>query len=164
MSNDNSHPKNISRRKLLAGGAATATALVLGSKASATPIENTMHWDKTFDVLVIGSGFAALSAAIESRRKGLDVLIIEKMRVPGGNSTINGGLFAFAGSELQKEEGVQDSIKLMVNDMMTAGRGINHPELTRAIAAGSADAYKFVVDCGAKFRPKLSWLGGHSVA
>lgn len=164
MSIDNSHPKDISRRKLLTGGAAAATAFVLGSKASATPIENKMRWDKTFDVVVIGSGFAALSAAIEARRKGLDVLIVEKMRVPGGNSTINGGLFAVAGSELQKEEGVQDSIELMVNDMMTAGRGINHPELTRAIAAGSADAYKFVVDCGAKFKPKLSWLGGHSVA
>ncbi|NBI54247.1 flavocytochrome c [Photobacterium alginatilyticum] len=164
MSNDNCQKVDVSRRKLLAGGAAAATTMMLGSEASASQINNAISWDKTFDVLVIGSGFAALSAAIEARRKGLDVMIVEKMRVPGGNSTINGGLFAVAGSELQKEEGVEDSVELMVQDMMAAGRGINHPELTRAIAAGSPDAFKFVVECGAKFKPKLSWLGGHSVA
>lgn len=164
MSIDNSKPKDLSRRKLLAGGAATATALMLGGKATACEANGSIHWDKTFDVLVIGSGFAALSAAIEARRKGLDVMVIEKMRVPGGNSAINGGLFAVAGSNLQKEEGVEDSVELMVQDMMTAGRGINHPELARAIAEGSRDAYNFVIDCGAKFKPKLSWLGGHSVA
>ncbi|MDG3087998.1 flavocytochrome c [Vibrio hannami] len=167
MSQDNNSPTDLTRRKILTGSAAAAvTTMVFSNSVSANAItqQNNIQWDKTFDVLVIGSGFAALSAAIEARRKGLDVMIIEKMRVPGGNSTINGGLFAVAGSELQKEEGVEDSVELMVEDMMKAGRGINHAELTRAIAEGSRDAYDFVIDCGAKFKPKLSWLGGHSVA
>lgn len=165
MSQDNNSHTDLSRRKLLTGTAAAAvTSMVFSTSVKADSLNSNFKWDKTFDVLVIGSGFAALSAAIEARRKGLDVMIIEKMRVPGGNSTINGGLFAVAGSELQKEEGVEDSVELMVKDMMTAGRGINHAELTRAIVEGSRDAYDFVIDCGAKFKPKLSWLGGHSVA
>lgn len=166
MSQEYNSPTDLSRRKLLTGTAAAAVSTMMlssGVQAAGTPSKD-VEWDKTFDVLVIGSGFAALSAAIEARRKGLDVMIIEKMRVPGGNSTINGGLFAVAGSDLQKEEGVEDSVELMIADMMKAGRGINHSQLTRAIAEGSKDAYDFAVACGAKFKPKLSWLGGHSVA
>lgn len=168
MSQDNHSATDLSRRKLLTGTAAAAlTTMAFSSGVNATPTcssDDNQQWDKEFDVLVIGSGFAALSAAIEARRKGLDVMVIEKMRVPGGNSTINGGLFAVAGSKLQQEEGVEDSVELMMADMMAAGRGINHPEITRKIAEGSPAAYEFVVDCGAKFKPKLSWLGGHSVA
>ncbi|WP_419787193.1 flavocytochrome c [Pseudodesulfovibrio sp.] len=163
----------MSRRQLLLNGGAMAAGAVLfgagGSLASekAPTVRSelpTTKWDAEFDVLVIGSGFAALSAAIEARRKGLDVMVVEKMRVLGGNSCINGGLFAVAGSELQKKEGVRDSIDYMVNDMLKAGRGINHVELTKTIAEGSIDAYNFVIQCGAVFKPKLSWLGGHSVA
>jgi len=163
----------MSRRKLLRNGCAMAAGAVLfgagGSLASekAPSVRSelpTTKWDAEFDVLVIGSGFAALSAAIEARRKGLDVMVVEKMRVLGGNSCINGGLFAVAGSELQKKEGVKDSVDLMVKDMLKAGRGINHVEITKAIAQGTMDAYNFVVQCGAVFKPKLSWLGGHSVA
>ncbi len=163
----------ISRRKLLMNGGAMAAGAVLfgatGSLASekAPSVRSelpTTKWDGEFDVLVIGSGFAALSAAIEARRKGLDVMVVEKMRVLGGNSCINGGLFAVAGSELQKKEGVKDSIDSMVNDMLKAGRGINHVEITKTIAEGSINAYNFVIQCGAVFKPKLSWLGGHSVA
>ncbi len=163
----------MSRRKLLLNGGAMAAGAVLfgvrGSLASekAPAVRSelpTTNWDAEFDVLIIGSGFAALSAAIEARRKGLDVMVVEKMPQLGGNSCINGGLFAVAGSELQKKEGVKDSIDTMVDDMLKAGRGINHVEITKTIAEGSIDAYHFVVQCGAEFKPKLSWLGGHSVA
>ena len=84
----------MSRRKLLRNGCAMAAGAVLfgagGSLASekAPSVRSelpTTKWDAEFDVLVIGSGFAALSAAIEARRKGLDVMVVEKMRVLGGN-------------------------------------------------------------------------------
>ncbi|MCG8530835.1 MAG: flavocytochrome c [Desulfovibrionales bacterium] len=171
--NDQKKVEAISRRKLLLNGGAVAAGSLLFGAGTALASEkapsvrsalSTTKWDAEFDVLVIGSGFAALSAAIEARRKGLDVMVVEKMRVVGGNSCINGGLFAVAGSELQKKEGVRDSIDTMVNDMLKAGRGINHVEITKTIAEGSIDAYHFAVDCGAIFKPKLSWLGGHSVA
>lgn len=163
----------MSRRKLLKNGGAVAAGSLLFGAGTALASEKspsvrselpTTKWDAEFDVLVVGSGFAALAAAIEARRKGLDVMVVEKMRVVGGNSCINGGLFAVAGSDLQKKEGVRDSIDTMVNDMLAAGRGINHVELTKTIAEGSIEAYNFAVDCGAIFKPKLSWLGGHSVA
>ncbi|UCE35771.1 MAG: FAD-dependent oxidoreductase, partial [Deltaproteobacteria bacterium] len=41
------------------------------------------------DVVVIGSGFAGLTAAIEARNAGASVIILEKMKAPGGNSIIS---------------------------------------------------------------------------
>ncbi len=164
----------MTRRAMLMGGGAVLGAAVLGALASQAEAQSSFpvtrnalpntRWDKEFDVIVIGSGFSALAAAIEAKRAGASTLLVEKMRVLGGNSCINGGLFAVAGNELQKKEGVKDSVDLLVGDMLKAGRGINHVELTKICAEGSLDAYNFVTQCGAVFKPKLSWLGGHSVA
>ena len=46
------------------------------------------HWDESCDVLVVGSGIAGLAAAIEARNGKCDVIVIEKMKGYGGNSTI----------------------------------------------------------------------------
>jgi len=43
-------------------------------------------WDEVIDVVVVGSGFAGLSAAIESHDAGCSVMVLEKMDKPGGNS------------------------------------------------------------------------------
>ena len=53
------------------------------------------HWDESCDVLVVGSGFAGLAAAIEAKNAGSSVIVIEKMRGYGGNSAIcDGGIAA----------------------------------------------------------------------
>ena len=81
-----------------------------------------------FDVIVVGSGFAGLSAAIEARNAGCSVLVIEKMRVPGGNSALSGGLIAVAKSPLQEAAKISDSPARLANDMLKAGKGLNHPD------------------------------------
>jgi len=43
-------------------------------------------WNESADVIIVGSGFAGLSAAIEARKAGASVLIMEKMGGYGGNS------------------------------------------------------------------------------
>jgi succinate dehydrogenase/fumarate reductase flavoprotein subunit len=48
-------------------------------------------FDETWDVLVIGSGFAGLAAAIEAVAAGASVLVIEKKKSNGGNSRISDG-------------------------------------------------------------------------
>ena len=51
--------------------------------------------DHKCDVLVIGSGSAGLAAAITARRKGLDVLVIDKEPYIGGTSAVSGGWYGF---------------------------------------------------------------------
>jgi len=121
-------------------------------------------WDEDFDIIVIGSGFAGLSAALEARKRGLSVVVLEKMHVPGGNSSISGGLVAAAGSPLQAKEKVKDSPELMLADMLDAGHDYNFPELARIVAEKSTDALLWTIEeLGVKYKPRLIHLGGHSV-
>ncbi|QDF28935.1 flavocytochrome c [Halarcobacter anaerophilus] len=153
---------NVSRRNFFKIGAVGAGMIALGSTAANADTKK-VKYDEEYDVVIIGSGFAALSAAITSAEKGNKVVIVEKMGRIGGNSVINGGLLAVVHSPKQKAEGVQDSVELYMKDSMKAGRNINHPELLKVIATRSNDALNLVQKCGAKFYDKLSHLGGHSV-
>ena len=49
------------------------------------------RWDDTFDVVVVGYGYAGAIAAIEACDAGRSVLLIEKMSYPGGISICSGG-------------------------------------------------------------------------
>jgi len=121
-------------------------------------------WDETVDVIVIGSGFAGLSAAIEAHDTGSSVKIIEKMEKPGGNSWINGGQVAAAGSALQKKQGIKDSAELMYKDMLRAGLGLNYPQLARIVAEQSNDTVEWTMKrVGAQYKDQMNMMGGHSV-
>jgi len=163
--------KDMSRRGFIGtGGAALLGGLVLGAMplegkaapgAAATGLPKA--WDETCDVLVVGTGFAGLAAAIEARLAGAEVLVIDKMPVHGGNSIINGGDFAAAGNAFQKEAGVQDSPELMLKDMLKAGSYLNHPPLARMVAEHSNEALEWCrTYIGAQFT-RLNYHGGHSV-
>ncbi len=123
-----------------------------------------VEWDEEYDVVVIGSGFAGLSAAIEARESGAKVVVIEKMRTPGGNSAISGGLLAVADSPLQQQYGISDSPERMCQDMLSAGTGINEQHLARTVTTHSLSALEWTIDhLGVKYKDSLSHLGGHSV-
>jgi flavocytochrome c len=121
-------------------------------------------WDETVDVVVVGSGFAGLAAAIEAHDAGASVKVIEKMDKPGGNSWINGGQVAAAGSALQQKEGITDSPELMYKDMLVAGEYLNYPELARTVANQSNDTVEWTMKrVGAQYKEQINMMGGHSV-
>jgi flavocytochrome c len=121
-------------------------------------------WDESVDIVIVGSGFAGLAAAIEAHDAGSSVKIIEKMDKPGGNSWINGGQVATAGSALQKKQGIVDSPALMFSDMMKAGLQLNYPHLARAVAEQSNAAVEWTMKrLGAEFKEHINTMGGHSV-
>ena len=82
----------------------------------------------------------------------------------GGNSAINGGLFAAPGTPMQKKEGVEDSVDRMVNDQLLSGRGIADEGLLRHVASHAVEALQMTLDAGSEYHPYLQQLGGHSVA
>ncbi|QEY61590.1 FAD-binding protein [Metapseudomonas lalkuanensis] len=52
---------------------------------------NSPEWDQSCDVLVVGSGAGAMTAALRAHDLGLKVLVVEKSDRFGGTSAISGG-------------------------------------------------------------------------
>ncbi|PTD17049.1 FAD-dependent oxidoreductase [Sphingomonas fennica] len=69
----------------------------------------TTGWDHETDVLVVGSGAGALTAAIVAADNHADVLVIEKGELFGGTSATSGGVLWIPNSHLAKAAGQQDS-------------------------------------------------------
>lgn len=151
---------NASRRSFLTAAAAAPVAFAVPASNAA----ETTKWDRTVDFLIIWTGFAGYAAALEAHQLGIkDVLLIEKMPSIGGNSIINGGGIAAAGTDMQAERGIKDSPDLMYADIMKAGGYINHPSLARKISNESVATYEWLRDqIGVKFAD-VYYHGGHSV-
>ncbi|MBN1856256.1 MAG: flavocytochrome c [Dehalococcoidia bacterium] len=131
---------------------------------TATLEEHVPYWHETYDVVVIGAGFAGLTAAIEAHNAGASVVVIEKMKAPGGNSIISDGGIAAAGTSMQEKAGIADSAELMYSDMLKAGMGLNHPALVREVATHSTEAFLWSRDyLGVPYMDRIDQFGGHTV-
>lgn len=91
---------NISRRRLIESSIVGTAALAGATSAFAS--KPVAKWDETVDIIVVGSGFAGLAAAIEAKNAGANVIVLEKMAVFGGNSAINGGILTATGLSAAK--------------------------------------------------------------
>lgn len=70
---------------------------------------DTIKWDHTVDVLVVGSGGGAMVAAIRAKDNGAETLVIEKTDKYGGNTAMSGGVIWIPNSHLMIAKGLQDS-------------------------------------------------------
>ena len=68
-----------------------------------------MEWDYEFDVVVVGSGNGALTAALCSHDGGAQTLVIEKSSQFGGTSATSGGGVWIPNNRYAKAENVDDS-------------------------------------------------------
>ncbi len=66
-------------------------------------------WDAEFDVIVVGSGAGALTAACRARDLGQEVLVVEKAPAYGGTSASSGGGLWIPNNHLMLAAGVDDS-------------------------------------------------------
>ncbi len=114
---DSSGAGRLGRRQLLAGlGAAGLGAVGLGATDAGAAVlaSSVSRWDLTVDVLVAGSGAAGVSAALEARAAGAEVLLLESLPRFGGSSAMSGGVvYAGGGTSLQRALHVEDSVEAM---------------------------------------------------
>ncbi|CAA0123975.1 Urocanate reductase [Halioglobus japonicus] len=150
----------VTRRQLLGGLTATAAA-TLAAGAAAVPRSEVKSWDMRTAVLVIGSGAAGVSAAIEARRAGAHVLLIESLPRFGGSSAMSGGVvYAGGGTALQKALKVEDSPEQMYRFLTLAGA--LHPPLDKIqlYCEGSAEHFDWLVEQGIPYTDKLTLAKG----
>ncbi len=73
-------------------------------------MQSTAKFDQEVDVLVVGSGAGAMTAAVAAKAEGAaNVLMVEKSDVYGGTSAMSGGGIWIPNSHYARAEGVDDS-------------------------------------------------------
>jgi len=105
------------------------------------------------DIVIIGAGAAGMSAALEADRENRDVILLEKMPYPGGNT-----YRATAGINAALDE--QD-IPLYIEETLSSGRRTGSKELVTLIAEKSLETLQWLADLGADLSDR-GRLAGHS--
>ena len=114
------------------------------------------------DLLVVGGGLAGYCAALEAAEAGAQVLLAEKEAKIGGATILSGGSFAFAGTPLQREHGVDDSEERLFDDLRRVGGYDNDERLVRAYVEGQRDTHEWLGRAGVRFE-RLFIASGQSV-
>ena len=73
------------------------------------PKTNISDLKDTYDFVVIGSGAAGMTAALQAQELGLDVAIVEKLSVLGGNSNRASSGMNAVETFVQLNHGIVDS-------------------------------------------------------
>jgi succinate dehydrogenase/fumarate reductase flavoprotein subunit len=105
----------VSRRGFLqaAGVGAAGAALTGPVPAGAIPFRDSRaaaqgSWDQETDIVVVGSGAAALTAAVIAHSLGNAVVVLEKADTVGGTTGKSGGVYWIPNNSLMAELGVDD--------------------------------------------------------
>ena len=100
--------KNISRRNFLKGSMAVGVMAGMSTMGVASAEEtytyaDTIKWDAQYDVVVLGMGFAGMTAAMTAAVAGASVVLVEKMNeaLSGGNSKVCGQFFAYGNEDYE---------------------------------------------------------------
>ena len=114
--------------------------------------------EMTADVVVVGAGMAGMTAALAAKEAGADVILIDKMAVPGGTTNLAGGILVCIDSELF--EAVQmpaDSMEAITAywklHMAQSGVESGYPDWDRltGVLADTGKTVDWMVDNGIEF-------------
>jgi 3-oxosteroid 1-dehydrogenase len=67
------------------------------------------NWDKSVDLLIVGSGGGGMVAALATLDAGLEPLVVEKQALVGGSTGMSGGMVWLPNNPLMRAEGIADS-------------------------------------------------------
>jgi L-aspartate oxidase len=106
------------------------------------------------DLLVVGSGAAGLTAAVEAVQLGLSVLVVTRTGAAAGSTRwAQGGIAvplpSSAGSSVQT--GQTDDLDLHVRDTLAAGAGLCESRAVRALLGDGPAAIERLLELGARF-------------
>lgn len=136
----------------------------LTSTLQAAPPETSSNDPADVDhVIVVGTGMAGLSAALEAAQNGARVTVLEMWSVYGGTSFISGGKLAIVGTALQKSKGIEDSPELAFQDFVNCGQDLDREWVRYYVEHSNEEVYEWLTKAGVKF-DVLAHFARNSVA
>lgn len=121
--------------------------------------EEDIELEQETQVVVVGAGGAGLTSAIKLAQEGVDVLVLEKAEIPGGNTSYASAGMNATETHYQKEQGVEDSVEQFVEDTMKGGKERNNKELVEKLAKDSSKAIDWLDSIDAPLK-ELKFTGG----
>lgn len=117
--------------------------------------ERVERFDHHTDVLVCGFGGAGASAALEARRAGAAVMVLERFSGGGGSTALSACemyLGGSGGTRLQRELGFEDSSENFHNYLMACFGAYADPARVRAFVDGAAEHFDWAEGLGVKYK------------
>ncbi|MDI6763826.1 MAG: flavocytochrome c [Thermodesulfobacteriota bacterium] len=108
--------------------------------------EREVLWDIETDIAVVGGGACGLIASLSAAEKGVEVLLLEKEKKLGGNTSLSQGMIPAAGTRFQKAAGIDDSAELMAEDIFKKNNYESDPEITLHLCRESKNLVEWLVD------------------
>lgn len=115
-----------------------------------------IDFEKTYDVLIIGGGNAALCAAISARKAGASVLIVELATkfYRGGNTRHTRNLRCAHATATHTLTGPYTQEEYW-DDLMRVTEGETNPELARLMIERSEESLDWLSEQGVRYQPSL---------
>src|SRR6202789_3563521 len=122
-----------------------------------------MAVDHRYDYVVLGSGIAGLTFALNVAEKGSVAVITKKNRAESNTNYAQGGIACVTSQE--------DTFDLHVRDTLEAGAGLCHEAVVRGIVEGGPRRVRELIELGMAFTERenghgheldLGKEGGHS--
>ena len=107
---------------------------------------------RDYDVIILGSGVAGLSAALAAVEARLSPLVLEKSELLGGGTTNSAGLVWVGDNDLQREAGYFDRRDDILSYMRFLGGGEIAEERMLTFIDRSPGVLRFFSGCGISFR------------
>lgn len=107
-------------------------------------LSNPQDWPETLDVLVMGSGVAALTAAVYSAQQGATVAVAEKAHQLGGTTAVGGGVMWAPTNHLMAQRDFTDTVEDAKEYISAATQGRMSDEEIEWYIKTSAAAVKFL--------------------
>jgi succinate dehydrogenase/fumarate reductase flavoprotein subunit len=97
-----------------------------------------------YDVVVLGSGAAGLTAALAAAVAGARVGLFEKAGLIGGTTALSGGTLWVPANQPARRAGVEDSRELGLRYLASLSNGMILPDLAGALIDGGPELVDFV--------------------
>ena len=114
-------------------------------------------------VAVVGGGACGQVCAIRLRQLGVDVVVLERDAQPTGSTALSSGFIPAATTQVQRAQGIEDSLAQFEQDIQAKAHGDAAPHLVQAYAQAVAQAIDGLVDAGLKLEVLTGFrYPGHS--
>ncbi len=103
-------------------------------------------FDAHIPIVIVGAGAAGLVAALEAKRHGADVLLLERDPFPRGSTALSAGLIPAAGTRWQRTAGIADDPAAFAADIMAKAHNEPDASIVAALTQRAAPVLEWLAD------------------